>query len=206
MRMVSYFTPMAALVAAGLLATAITGIWYGGSQTHLTVGLFAAILTVGVHTLMILFMIITGRVLRAAMESRPLGPEYLTELNDYFSKKPGYPAALLSAVSIVATGVLGYSQRGFGLAASIHMIVGLAAVILNLWALTLEYKTLCANQRLLDRTAEALDKLDAANEKPLPEDEAETMRYAPTGRWILAGCVAWAPLIYWTLVVWKGAF
>ena len=206
MRMVSYFGPMAVLVALSLIATALLGIWSGGSSNHLTLGLFAAVLTVGVHSLMILFMIITGRVLRAAMQSRPLGDTYLAELNEFFAKKPGYPAALLAALAIVATGVLGYGQRGFGLPRSVHMLVGLTAVVVNLWTLVIEFKTLRDNQLLLDRTAAELDRIDREQPEERELDPGEPMRFSPTGRWVLAGFVSWAPLAYWTLVVWKGSF
>ena len=206
MRMVTYFGPMAVLVAVALIATAALGIWTGGTPNHLTVGLFAAVLTVGVHSLMILFMIITGRVLRAAMQSRPLGDQYLQELNVFFARKPGYPAALLAAFSIVVTGVLGYGQRGFGLPPAVHMLVGLLAVIGNLWALTIEYRTLKENQTLLDRTARELDRLDIEQPEDRQLDEGDPMRYSPSGRWVLAGFLSWIPLAYWTLVVWKGSF
>jgi len=205
MRMVSYFGPMAVLVAIGLIATAALGISTGGSANHLGLGLVTAILTVGVHSLMILFMIITGRVLRAAMQSRPLREEYLQELNEFFANKAGYPAALLAALAIVATGVLGYGQRAFGLPPSVHMLVGLVAVVGNLWALTLEFKTLRDNQLLLDRTAAELDRIDSEQTEERELDPGEPMRYSPTGRWVLAGFVSWAPLAYWTLVVWKGS-
>jgi len=204
MRMVSYFSGLALLVVPALLATAVTGIWLGGAGPHLALGLFTAALTVAVHSLMILFMIITGRVLRAAMQSRVLDPTYLSELNEFFARKPGYPAALLAALLIVATGVLGYGQRGFGLPGEVHMLVGLTTVLVNLWTLGVEFKTLRENQMLLDRTAAELDRLDAEQqERPL--DPGEPMRFSPSGRWLLAGVASWAPLAYWALVVWKGS-
>jgi hypothetical protein len=74
--MTHYFLGMALLAAPALIATAITGMAMPGGDTHLLVGLFAAIVTVAAHTLMILFMIVTGRVMKAAMESRPLPREF----------------------------------------------------------------------------------------------------------------------------------
>jgi hypothetical protein len=205
MRMVHYFSALAVLVAPALLATAVSGIWLRGTATHLSLGLFTAVLAVATHTLVIVFMIVTGRVLKAAMKSRALDEVYLGELNEFFARKSAYPAAVLAAAAVVATGVLGYAQRGFGLTPTVHMLVGLGAVLLNLWALGLEHRTLRTNQSLIDRTAEELDRLD--REQPVePLEGGEPMRFTPSVRWLLAAGVAWGPYLYWGLVVWRGSF
>ncbi len=203
--MIHYFSAMALLVAPALVLTAISGIWLSGTATHLSLGLFTAVFAVATHTLMIVFMIVTGRVLKVAVQSRSLAADYLEELNLFFARKSSYPAAVLAATSIVATGVLGYGQRGFGLSPMVHMLVGLAAVVLNLWALTVEYRTLAENQTLLDRTATELDRLDREVGEP-EEDPGEPMRFSPPVRWLLASLVVWGPWLYWGLVVWRGSF
>ena len=207
--MVHYFGTLAILVVPALLATAATGIFRPG-PTHLAIGLFSAIFAVATHTLMIVFMIVTGRVLKAAMRSRSLDERYLRELNAFFSRKSSYPAAVLAATAVVATGVLGYAQRGFGISPAIHMLVGLGALVLNLWALSVEYRTLRENQSLLDRTAEELDRLDREDRErgieSEPEEGLEPFRFPPAQRWAIAALAAWAPMAYWGLVVWRGDF
>jgi hypothetical protein len=205
--MVHYFGALALLAAPALLATALSGVFLGGREPHLTIGLFTAVTAVATHSLMILFMIVTGRVIKAAMASRTLDPAYLGELNRFFEKKPAYPAALLAAFAIVATGVLGYAQRGFGLPPAVHMLVGIGAVVLNLWALAVEYRALRDNQSLLDRTAKELDRLDAEGARDVVlEDPNAALRFSPSVRWLLAAGVAWGPVAYWGVVVWKGSF
>ena len=78
MRMQHYFAAAVAITAPALLLTAGLGI-LGDPELHLKVGLVTAMATVGTHTLLILFMIVTGRVLKEAMASRPLPAEFLSE-------------------------------------------------------------------------------------------------------------------------------
>ena len=173
MRMVHYFSALALVVAPALLATMITGIWLQGGTTHLAVGLVGALLAVGAQTLLILFMIVTGRVLRAAMESRPLPQEFLGELNAFFSQKRAYPLAGIAALVVTAAAVLGYGNRAFGAHPSIHMLVGLFAVMFNLWALQEGYVALRANQVLIDRTEAELDRIDREAPETIRPEEPE---------------------------------
>jgi hypothetical protein len=206
MRMTHYFLAMVLCAIPALLAAAGTGIALGGGELHLSVGLFAAIFTVATHTLLILFMIVTGKVLKAAMQTRPLPQEFLTELNLFFAEKRAYPVSGLGAVSIVAVAVLGYAHRAFGVPPETHMLLGIAAVAFNLWALLLELRTLRENQDLLDRTALALNAIDREREaRGEPEPEASA---APLSRWawLFLAASAWLPYLYWGLIEWKGQF
>ena len=119
MRMFHYFaiaatiTSLALLAAAGLgLASRVSpGI---DSQTHFLVSLIAAILAIGTHTILILFMILTGRILREAIRARDLPQSFLEELNHFFAKKAAYPAAISAAFSVVVAGVMAFAGREFG--------------------------------------------------------------------------------------------
>lgn len=206
MRMSHYYLALAVLVPPALLATAATGLWHDGSNLHLACGLFTAIFCVAVHTLLILFMIVTGRVLKAAMAARPLPPEHLAELNSFFARKKAYPVALLGATLAVATAVLGYG-RFIGVPTPVHMLLGLATVVFHLWALPIGWRTLRDNQGLVDRVAAELDRLDAAGAPPLdPNAGAPDWRVGPAARWALFAAAAWLPYLYWGLIVWRGRF
>ncbi len=208
MRMAHYFLALVFVAAPTLLATAGLGIFHDGSNRHLTLGLLSAIATVAVHTLLIVFMIITGKVMKAAMETRPLAPDFLDELNRFFTQKRAYPLAGLGAVSITAVAVMGYAQRAFGLHPSVHMLLGLLAVFFNLWVFQAEYRVLRDNQDLLDRTAAALDAIDrekAARGEPPVEDVDEMPRH-PVRNWLLVAVSCWLPYLYWGFIEWSGDF
>jgi hypothetical protein len=177
--------------------------------THLSVGLFTAMLVCATHTLFILFLIVTGRVLKEAMRTRALPVEFLAELNQFFARKKAYPAAVLAATFLVATAVLGYANRSFGLHPSAHVLAGVVAFAVSIWALALEQRELLANQDLIDRAALALDALDRARQERGEEvaDRGDSLEPGSLRRagWILA-VSAWMPYAYWGVVEWRGDF
>jgi hypothetical protein len=192
-----------------LLWTTWTGVT-GRLGAHLGAGLFTAIFLTATHSLLILFMILTGRVLKEAMRARPLGRGFLAELNEFFAEKKAYPVALLAVAVTVAAAVLGYGARGFGLPPALHMLAGLVALALNLWAFTHELAAMRDNQLLLDRAAAELDRLDAerlARGEDPGADAPPPELPLGAGRWgLIVGLSAWMPYLYWALIVWKGRF
>ncbi len=203
MRMKYYFAAGALLLAPCLVATVVSGLLAGGTA-HLWIGLATAILAALVHTLVILFMMITGRVLREAMRTRPLGQDMLSELNQFFAQRKAYPLTILGAFSMVVAGVLGLAGRGFGISHWWHASVGLIAVGINAWTLREEWRALCANQGLLDRAARALDELDAQREEPLELPPEPPKNWRKLG--LIWGLSAWLPYLYWSLINWRGDF
>ena len=205
MRMQHYYAVLAAVLVPSLLTTAMLGATYDGSQTHLAAGLLTAMLCVATNTLLILFSIVTGRVLRAAMKARPLGSELLDELNEFFEKKSAYPVALCAAALAVAAAVLGYG-RFIGVPSAVHVVVGVVAVLANLWAIQLGFRALRRNQDVLDRATVELDRIDREL-GPAPDEAGEIQwSYPATTRWLVFTASAWAPYLYWGLVVWRGSF
>lgn len=207
MRMIHYFTALAAVVVPALLATAWLGIM-GNKELHLEVGLVTAIAAVGLHSLVILFMILTGRILREAVKSRDLPREFLDELNQFFAERAAYPAALLAAFFIVAAGVLGYGAPSLGLSPAVHMIAGILALVFNLWAVSVELRALRGNKALIDRAARALDAIDRdlAERGELPEEQRALSPGALAKGALLVAFSAWLPYLYWAIVVWRGDF
>lgn len=205
MRMVHYYLALALVLAPCLLLTLLSGVFHDGSERHLVLGLFTAVACVATHTLLILFMIVTGRVLKAAMQSRSLSGEFLAELNLFFARRKAYPLAIGAAFAATSAAVLGHG-RYIGVAPGLHMLVGLAAVLVNAQSLLGGLRTLRANQLLLDRVAAELDRLDRAGAPVRPEAGAPQWSVGPAGRWLVLALSAWGPYLYWSLVVWRGAF
>jgi len=206
MRMIHYFGAAASVSIVALLVSAWLGI-SGQLDIHFRVALVTAIFTIGTHSLLIMFMIITGRIIREAMLSRDLPVEFLAELNDFFKHKKAYPAALLGATSVVVAGVLGTAQSALGLPSMTHMLVGIVALCVNFFAILVETQAILANQDLVDRVAAALDKLD--HEPKASGELAEEAEPDPGAKARAAMAVAlgaWVPYLYWGLVVWRGEF
>lgn len=205
MRMVHYYLALALLLAPCLLLTLLSGAFQDGSERHLMLGIFTAVLSVATQTLLILFMIVSGRVLKAAMQSRALPAAFLAELNLFFAQRRAYPMAIFAAFAATVAAVLGYG-RYIGVPAGVHMLAGLAAVLLNALALGHGLRALRANQLLLDRAAAELDHLDAIGAPVRPGAGEPQWSYPPATRWLVFALSAWGPYLYWSLVVWRGAF
>lgn len=195
MRMVHYFGALALACVPALCATAVAGIL--AHPSHLMIGLSTGVLVVLTHTLLILFMIVTGRILREAMRARPLGGEFLERLNEFFARKSAYPAAILAAFLTVATGVLGYTYVGFGVSPIVHLAFGLLTLVVNFWALGIEFRALRRNQELIDDVALELDRLDRESppESPDDEDEYDPRKLERAG--LIVAISAWMPYAYW---------
>jgi hypothetical protein len=206
--MVHYFGGFAALVIPALLWTAWTG-FAGGGERHVSVGLLASVFAVLAHTLVILFMLVTGRVLKEAMATRPFPQAFLVELNEFFARKKAYPAALLGASATAAAAVLGYAHRGFSTPTWVHSAAGCAAIAVNAWAIVHEVRALQENRSLIDRAAMELDRIDLAGRESRGAHELAIEPYDPArvGRWaLIVALSAWFPYLYWALIVWRGDF
>ena len=204
--MVHYFGAFAALVVPALAWAAYTG-FAGVGERHVDAGLFAAVLAVLAHTLVILFVLVTGRVLKEAIATRPFPAAFLDELNEFFARKKAYPAAILGASVTAAAAVLGYAHRGFGTPTWVHASAGIAAIAVNAWAFFHEHRALLENRTLVDRAAAELDRLDRASGGV--DSSAADAEYDPArvGRWgLIVAVSAWFPYLYWALIVWRGDF
>ena len=202
--MVHYYAALGVALALALVATLWTGAFHDGSGRHLVVGLFTAILCVATNTLLILFMLVTGRILRAAAAARALSSEFLAELNQFFARKRAYPAAVLSAFAAAVAAVLGHG-RFIGVPAFVHMLVGLAAALLNLGTLGLGVRALRANQELMDRASRELDRLDSA-QAPEATSGEPPWSFGRSARWLIFAISSWGPYLYWGLVAERGDF
>jgi hypothetical protein len=203
--MVHYYAAFALLMIPALAVTVWSGFQYSGGNFHLGAGLLTAVLCVATQTLLILFMILTGRILKAAMKVRPLSPEYLTELNHFFAEHKGYPVAIAGALSVTVTAVLGYGPN-INVPSIVHISCGIVAAIINIWSIRIGISTIKGNQNLLDRVSAELDKLD---EEIGPAEEAEgeiQWVISPLSRFGIYAVSAWLPYLYWGFVVWKGDF
>ena len=200
--MIYYFGGFAALLVSALIAAAFTG--FTGAESHLMAGLICSVAAIGTHSLLILFMIVTGKVLREAVRVRDLSPNLLQELNDFFAQHRAYPAAIFSCLLITTAAVLGYGHLSFGLHPSIHMLIACAALVYNIYALTIELRALSANQRLVDRATLELDAADARGEGPVNDPSPGVVSPMPWGPTLAIG--AWLPYLYWGLFTWRGDF
>jgi hypothetical protein len=207
MRMSQYYLTLMILAVGGLFATATLGI--RGSSLHLTLGLFTACLVVLLHSLVILFSLISSRLLREAHENCGLAPEFLKRSNHFFRERGGFFLALAGSFSIVAAGVLGYGERAFGLSSEVHLLAGLAAMCVTVVAIPVELRALSRAEALLDEAKEYLDREDERRAERGQAPAGSDHRPYRDSPLAVACFVALAPLLiylYQALIVWRGDF
>jgi hypothetical protein len=207
MRMSHYYISLMVLAVGGLILTASAGIL--GWSMHLTVALATAFVVVGMHSMVILFMLISSRLLREGHENCGLSPTFLKRSNDFFRERGGFFLALGGAFSIVTAGVLGYAERAFELPPEVHLLVGLSALVVTLVAIPIELRALHNVEGLLDEAREILDHEDVARaargEEPAGADHVP-YKDSPKA---IAAFIFTAPLLvygYRALIVWRGDF
>jgi len=207
MRMSHYFLSLAVLAVGGLLASALAGVL--GWEHHLSVALPTAIVVVGLHSLVILFVLIGGRLLREGISNCGLDPAYLQRNNAFFKRSKGLFLSLGGAFSIVAAGVLGYSERAFSIPSEVHLLVGLGAALVAFLPLPHEYRALRTIEGLLDEAREALAAEDRrrAAEGLGPVDEAHVpYRDSQSHIGLFLLIAPWLVYLYRALIVWRGRF
>jgi hypothetical protein len=157
----------------------------------------------------ILFMLISSRLLREGHENCGLSPEYMQRSNDFFRERGGFVLVLGGALSIVVAGVLGYTERAFSIPSEVHLVMGLVAMLLTFVAAPVELSALRKAEALLDEAREVLDREDAARaargEGPVDSDH-QPYKDSPKG---IATFLLVAPLLvyfYRALIVWRGEF
>lgn len=207
MRMSHYYLSLMVLAVGGLIATATAGVL--GLELHLTIALGTALVVVGLHSLVILFMLISSRLLREGHENCGLSPEYMQRSNDFFRERGGFFLVLGGALSIVVAGVLGYTERAFSIPSEVHLLMGLVAMVLTFLAVPVELRALRRAEALLDEARVVLDREDAERaargEAPV-DSEHQPYKDSPKG---IAAFLLVAPLLvyfYRALIVWRGDF
>ena len=202
-----YYLSLAVLAVGGLLATALAGVL--GWEHHLSVALPTAIVVVGMHSLVILFVLIGGRLLKEGVANCGLDPAFLQRNNAYFKSRRGLFLSVGGAFGIVAAGVLGYSERAFSLPAEVHLLAGLAAAVVSLVAIPNEYRALRRIEALLDETRETLAEEDrqraASGLGPVDEDHIP-YRDSQSHIGLFLLIAPWLVYLYRALIVWRGRF
>lgn len=205
--MSTYFLSLAVLSAGGLIVSAIAGI--AGASWHLMVALLTAIAVVALHTLVILFMLISGRLLREGHQNCGLPLEFLERSNRFFREHGGLNLALFGASSIVAAAVLGYTEHAFSIPVEVHLGVGLLAAVLTLVAIPIELRALRNVEGLLDEARLVLDREDAeraSRGEPPVDDDYEPPRDSPRAVAAFVLIVPALIYLYRALIVWRGEF
>lgn len=200
MRMSTLFGALVGVSTAGLLAALASGLLAWGSldpgrgAAHRALALGGAILVLLTHSIVFVYMIGTGRTIKDAVRDLDLDPHYYEVHKSY--KWRTAPWALLCALAVTATAVLGGLAARTSAGAWLHPLMGLATLLLHAFGLPAIWRAIGDNGRLLDRVASAAAARRSAAGAPGGAPAVSGSALTPAGWSLVLAASAWLPWLY----------
>jgi hypothetical protein len=163
--MTRIFLGLAILDAAALLAAFGTGFFYSseaGVPVHFTLGLYAVIGNLGLHCLVFIYFLGTGRWVKEVALAYDLPDEPLPKRTRELKRKT-FPPALFAMLMPIGAAVAG---MGAGMYPNewpwpVHAGLAVAGLLVNAWAFTIEYRNVRTNAGVLDEVLREVDRIRA---------------------------------------------
>ena len=166
-----YFSVMAACLAAFFAVVVTLG--FKADLTHARIHIASAFLLViavlFVHSLVVFFLIGSGRAIREAITERPWSKPYLKKINLFRLKT--FPWALGAMVAAILAAWSGAGAHTGVWSTQVHRAVALTCLGVNLFGFVVEWAQLRANSRMIH---ELQAKLDAEGPQAEGSEEAVT--------------------------------
>jgi hypothetical protein len=175
------FPSLACLDGLALLLTFAVGLVRGSDARaldgidpllHFKLGLFTIILNLGVHCLIFIYFLGTGRWVKEVALAYDLPDAPLPRLTREL-KRQSFPPALLAMLVPIAAAAAGQGTGLLGWPWQIHLGLAILSLIVNAWAFVVEYRCVVANARVLHEVLREVDRIRA--ERGLPSN-AEGLR------------------------------
>jgi hypothetical protein len=168
--MTRIFTTLAAIVTLSLLVTISFGFWSMALDVtvfkkdiyiiHFCIGLFTALAILLVHSMIFTYFLGTGRWVKEVCIAYKLADQVLPKLTREL-KREVFPAALFAMLIAIATSAAGAGRQLEEWHWSIHMVLALATLGINLWAFTVEYRCVSINAGVIEAVLEEVDRIRA---------------------------------------------
>ena len=164
------FTALLAAFGFGVLSWARGG-QHDESVTsyvwHLYVALFAIIFNLGLHCLVFIYFLGTGRWVKEVAIAYQLPDEPLPKLTREL-KRGTFPPALFAMLVPIAAGAAGMANihQLMSWTANLHFALAVVTLLINIWALRIEYRNVSTNAGVIDQVMAEVERIRA--EKGLP--------------------------------------
>jgi hypothetical protein len=162
------FVALAAAFAAGWVS------FFRGSRgnaddptylLHVFLGLVAATTALGVHSLVFIYFLGTGRWVKEVAIAYRIPDDPLPKLTRDL-KRRAFPPALFAMLVPIATSAAGAGVATLSWPWLYHALLGVATLLVNAWAFTVEYRCVRTNAGLIDEVMREVDRIRA--ERGLP--------------------------------------
>ncbi|MCE9583089.1 MAG: hypothetical protein K8T20_11385 [Planctomycetes bacterium] len=165
-----YWTAISVFLAAFFAVVVTLGFQaeLNHARVHIAAAFFLVVAILFSHSLVVFFLIGSGRAIREAIHEKPWSKPYLSKINVFRLKS--FPWALGSMVSGILAAWSGAGAHTMVWSTQTHRVVALVCLGTNLFGFVVEWAQLRANSRMI---AELQAKLDA--EEPSSEGAEETV-------------------------------
>jgi hypothetical protein len=163
--MTRIFLGLALLDAAALLAAFATGFFYSSSEAgalvHFTLGLYTVIGNLGLHCLIFIYFLGTGRWVKEVALAYDLPDEPWPKLTRELKRKT-FPPALFAMLVPIAAAAAGTGAQLQEWPWPVHAGLAAAGLLVNAWAFTIEYRNVRTNAGVLDEVLREVDRIRAS--------------------------------------------
>lgn len=154
--MARIFTGLAVWNLVFLSAAVATGFLRGGAvpaRYHLLTGLFSAMFCCLLHAIVFAHFIGSGKWIKRGVEAAGMDAAIVARTRRFKAKT--FPFALFSMLLVVATAVLGGGTDTGSVSPTLHLVLALLTLSLNVVATFFERSAIRENSGLIDRVVEA---------------------------------------------------
>src|SRR6516162_545981 len=123
---------------------------------HFLLGLFAVLLTLGVHCLIFIYFLGTGRWVKEVALAYRLPDAPLPRLTRDLKRRT-FPLALLAMLVPIATAAAGAAAQRQEWPWTIHASLAAVTLLVNLWAFVIEYRNVSINTSVIDQVMHEVD-------------------------------------------------
>jgi hypothetical protein len=168
------FPALASLTGLALLATFAVGLVRGFAPAaldridpllHFKLGLFTIILNLGVHCLIFIYFLGTGRWVKEVAGAYDIPDAPLPRLTREL-KRRSFPPALFAMLVPIAAAAAGQGTSLLGWPWQIHLGLGILSLLVNGWAFVVEYRCVVENARVLHEVLQEVDRIRTARGLP----------------------------------------
>jgi hypothetical protein len=144
---------------------------------HFTLALFSVLFTLGVHCLIFIYFLGTGRWVKEVALAYGIPDAPLPKLTRDLKRRT-FPPALLAMLTPIAAAAAGAAVQWQDWHWTIHFGLALATLAVNAWAFWIEYRNVTINVGIIDDVMHEVDRIRASYGLP---SNAEALRQEKEG-------------------------
>jgi len=143
---------------------------------HFTLALFSVLFTLGVHCLIFIYFLGTGRWVKEVALAYGIPDAPLPKLTRDLKRRT-FPPALLAMLTPIAAAAAGAAVQWQDWHWSLHLTLAVATLAVNAWAFWVEYRNVSINVSVIEDVLTEVDRIRASyglpsNEEALRQEHA----------------------------------